>query len=239
MLFSVFSIYWKVLDCLFPPRCAGCQEWGVRFCPRCLNNLKFIPDPLCTRCGDVLTSNRRSFCKRCSEISPQFNQVRSCVFYQGDIRNAIRKLKYLGDLGLGECLADLLLELANQQTWNIDLVTCVPLDNQRKKDRGYNQAEYLGRPLAHKMGKPFFSNAISRIKYTQPQVGLSIADRIQNVDHAFSSEEFIVSGKSILIIDDVITTGATLNSCAAALLKGNAKNVYGITLARAERLLEE
>ena len=165
--------------------------------------------------------------------------VRSAGFYQGVLKNAIQKLKYDGDLALGESLAKLLLKINFQQSWNIDLITCVPLDKKRYRERGYNQSAYLAGSLAHMAGLPYSGKAINRVKHTRPQVGLSMIRRMENVSDAFAANINVVTGKTILLVDDVITTGATLNSCAIALLKAEAAKVFGLTLARAERLLEE
>jgi ComF family protein len=139
-------------------------------------------------------------------------------------------------LGLGEKLAQPLIKLLLANNWEIDLITAVPLDAARQRDRGYNQSLCLARPLAWKTGLPIVSSTIKRIKKTKSQVGLSLEDRKINVAGAFSAEPKLVYGKSILIIDDVVTTGSTINSCAEALMKAEALRVYGLTLARSMRL---
>jgi len=238
-LFKVISTYWKFLDLFFPPKCAGCNLWGYRFCPDCYQKAKRIPESKCNRCGDRIFSGNKQICRRCNMFPPKYSVVRSWAYYDGVLQKAIRNLKYNGDLGLGESLANLLLEVINKQSWRIDLVTCVPLDHRRYKERGYNQSAYLSRPLAYRKSLPYSAKAIKRNRLTRSQIGLSCGERLLNVNGAFLAEKKIVSGKSILVIDDVITTGATLNACASALLLANARKVYGITLARAERLLEE
>jgi ComF family protein len=238
-LFKLFSSYWKILDLFFPPRCAGCNVWGKRFCPECYRKANLVPESICRKCGDRLNIGFDQICNRCNLFPPKFSAVRSWAYYDGALQKAIRNLKYHGDLGLGESLAGLLMEVISKQPWRIDMVTGVPLDHRRYKERGFNQSAYLSRPLAHLMGAPYCSQAIKRNRLTRSQVGLTSAERFMNVDGAFLADKKIVSGKSILVVDDVITTGATLNSCASALLSANAQMVYGITLARAERLLEE
>lgn len=239
ILFKVFSSYWKILDLVFPPKCAGCNEWGHRFCPVCYQKPKLIPEPYCCMCGDRLASGYKLICNRCYLFPPIISAVRSWAYYDCVLQKAILKLKYKGDLGLGESLSRLLLEVISKQTWPIDLVIGVPLDHRRQKERGYNQSAYLARPLAHLMGLPYSAKAIKRIRLTRSQVGLSCGERLMNVKGAFFADKKIVIRKTILIVDDVITTGATLNECASALLSAGAFKVYGITLARAERLMEE
>jgi ComF family protein len=139
-------------------------------------------------------------------------------------------------LGLGEKLAQPLVNLMFTNHWKIDLITAVPLDTARQRERGYNQSLCLARPLAWETGLPIVTSIIKRIKKTKSQVGLSLVDRKINVAGAFKAERKLVYGKSILIIDDVVTTGSTINSCAEALMKADALRVYGLTLARSTRL---
>lgn len=238
-LFKLYSTYWKILDWFFPPRCAGCNAWGHRFCPDCYQKVNQISESICCRCGDKLNYDFKTVCNRCNQFPPKISAIRSWAYYDGVLQKAIRNLKYKGDLGLGETLAGLLLEVINKQSWEIDLITCVPLDHNRHRERGYNQSAYLSRPLAHLTDLPYNGQAITRSKQTKSQVGLTVSERFMNVEGAFLADKKIVLGKSILIVDDVITTGATLNSCASAMFSAKASKVYGITLARAERLLEE
>jgi ComF family protein len=238
-LINVYSAYWKILDWLFPPNCAGCNAGGYRFCPDCYKKANFISEPKCCKCGDNLKAGVKITCNRCHLFPSGISAVRSWAYYDGVLQKAIRNLKYNGDIGLGETLASLLLEVLIKESWSIDLVIGVPLDHYRYKERGYNQSVYLSRPLAHLGGLPHSVKAIKRIRQTRSQVGLSSGERLINVDGAFLADRKIVSRKTILIIDDVITTGATINACTSALLSANAYRVYGITLARAKRLLAE
>jgi len=116
---------------------------------------------------------------------------------------------------------------------DFEAVIPVPLGKKRLKDRGYNQVSIVAYPLALKLGKNFIPRGLMRIRETESQVGLNITDRKENVKDAFLANNQIVAGKSILLIDDVATTGATLSSCTFALRTGGASNVYAVTLARA------
>jgi ComF family protein len=117
--------------------------------------------------------------------------------------------------------------------WSLDLITSVPLGLVRFKERGYNQATLLARPIALFLKVPFSSQALTRIRETKTQVGLSVYERMENMSGAFQAKSKLVEGKSILVVDDVATSGATLNACAKALLDGGASKVYGYSLARA------
>jgi ComF family protein len=156
----------------------------------------------------------------------------SWAYFEGTLQKAIHRLKYQRDLGLANFLGFGLVEIFALSGWIVDLVTAVPQDKSRYRLRGYNQAALLARVFSYQTGIPFFNKAIIKITPTLPQVGLGLPERQRNLEGVFLAERKLIQGKSILIIDDVVTTGTTLNQCAKALLDGQAKNVYGLTLAR-------
>ena len=232
----IHTLGWGTLDFLFPPRCAGCDEWGERYCESCQEQTKLIGSSICQVCGEPYPGSLRLVCQRCQSTELFYASLRSWAYFEGPLQRAIHKLKYKRDLGLGEKLAQPLAELLHANHWDIDLVTAVPLDAPRQRDRGYNQSLYLARPLAWDTGLPIAASVIKKIKKTKSQVGLSVEERKINVTGAFWAERNLVGGKSILIIDDVVTTGSTINSCAEALMRAEASRVYGLTLARSRRL---
>jgi ComF family protein len=142
-------------------------------------------------------------------------------------------LKYDHDISLGEALATPMIESLQKLNWSLDLVTPVPLGLVRLKERGYNQAALLARPIALCLSKPFRPRALQRKRETRSQVGLSVDERRSNMVDAFQADADIVGGKNILVVDDVATSGATLNACARSLLDAGAAKVYCFTLARA------
>jgi ComF family protein len=149
------------------------------------------------------------------------------------VRNAIHRLKYRRDIALGEVLARPMIECFQSVGWQVDLVTPVPLGVARYAERGYNQAALLARPLALSCGLRYASQALIKIKDTRSQVGLGIEQRRENVAGAFMAQNRFVEGRSVLVVDDVTTSGATLEACAVALMSAGAKMVYCLTLARA------
>lgn len=161
------------------------------------------------------------------------NQIRSWAIYQGPLRKAIHGLKYHRNLALGDYFAPALVQVFSDQKWDIDLIIPVPLSPNRRRQRGYNQAEILAIPLALAIQKPLAPHALAKCRETPSQVGQSASERLGNVKDAFIAHSQSVSGHRILLIDDVITTGATLNACAEALFKAGANAVFGLTLARA------
>jgi len=159
--------------------------------------------------------------------------MRSYTLFEGPLRDALHRLKYNNDIGLGAALAPYLATTFFQQSWDVDFVTAVPLSKKRQRSRGYNQAEKLARPFAALIEKPFFPQAIRRVIDTRSQVDLSAEDRRNNVSGAFYANCMDITGKSVIIIDDVSTTGSTISECARALKTSGAKCVFALTLARA------
>lgn len=227
--YLLYHNLWRVLDWVFPPTCGGCDTLGSRWCKSCQQQVKRISGPVCPICGEPASG----VCLKCSSHPPEYTALRSFGFFQGPLREAIHRLKYNSDIGLAEPLSNHLIELYNELKWAVDVVAPVPLGSKRIKTRGYNQSGLLGRPLAYAINKSYQPGVLMRTRETRSQVGLSAAERRQNMDGAFSARANRVSGKTILIVDDVTTTGSTMNACAQALRQAGASAVYGLTLARA------
>ena len=141
-------------------------------------------------------------------------------------------MKYKGDLTLGEVLARPLIDLFEASRWNPDVVVPVPLGERRFIERGYNQSALLARPVALAIGKSYISRGLLKTRETDTQVGLSFSQRIENVDGAFLADPVYINKRRILLIDDVITSGATMEACSDALKKAGAVEVNGLSLAR-------
>lgn len=222
---------WAGLDWLFPPVCGGCNQAGYRWCPDCQKQVQTIPEPVCRNCG--LPISRPGQCPGCKISPPPYEMMRSWLVFEGPIRFALHKLKYRSNVALGDALAKHLAEYVGTLEWPIELVVPVPLGKDRAKERGYNQVGFVAMPLAFINKWSYFPRALVRTRETKSQVGLSIAERRENVSGAFLGDAAIVRGATVLLMDDVATTGATLSSCAAALREAGAKSVYALTLARA------
>ncbi len=219
------------LDWLYPPVCGGCGRLGFRWCPVCQNHVKPIPDPFCDICG--LPQNESGICLTCRKSQPPYKVLRSWLIFEGPIRNALHQLKYQNNLALGEALAKPISEFMRGLCWPIDMVVPVPLGKQRLQERGYNQIGLVARPLAALNDLRYSPLALTRVLETESQVGLSVAKRLKNVRGAFRGNAQMVEGRTVLLMDDIATTGATLTACAEALLQNGAQAVFALTLARA------
>jgi competence protein ComFC len=229
--YRLYRLLWASLDWLYPPVCCSCSTKGSRWCPACQSAARPIRPPLCPCCGRPQAG--ASPCRRCQASPPSYTALRAWAGFRGPLRQAVHSLKYKGNLSLGDVLARPLIQLLPALTWRVDLVIPVPLAIARFRERGYNQAELLARPIALALGIPYASKALVKIRETRPQVDLKAAQRVENVSGAFRGEGRMVSRRSVLVIDDVATTGATLEACSAALKEAGASAVYCLTLARA------
>lgn len=239
-----------ILDAIFPPRCAGCRTWSEEiFCPCCQKNLQMVAAPLCACCGkpfDALAKvSPGSHCADCRDNryhpAPQLDVRRAPYEYSGPIREAIHSLKYRGKTALAAPLAELLWEYSQSQTQpaipveDVSLLVPIPLHPLRRWRRGYNQSTLLARGLSEHTGLPY-AELLRRARHTLPQIELDAAHRAANVRDAFEIDSNTLAEysnlESVLLIDDVATTGATLEECARVLKKAGVDSVYALTLAR-------
>lgn len=228
--YRLYRLAWSGLDWLYPPQCGGCAKPFTRWCSNCAEETKFLGEPICARCG--VPGPGDGECAGCQREPPAFYAARSTAHYSGPIRNAIQRLKYSGDLALGEILARRMLDLLASLKWPVDLVVPVPSSLARRRMRGYNQASLLALPVALGARLPYKPKALRKVKETSTQVGLTVLERKENVRDVFQAARSLVVGKQVLVIDDVMTSGATMDACAQALLDQGARLVYGLTLAR-------
>lgn len=158
--------------------------------------------------------------------------VRAAAHLSGPLRKAIHSFKYKGLRVLADTFGNILYDCWEAEPWPVDIIVPVPLHPQRLRERGYNQSALLARKLGHHTALPIAEHALRRINPTPPQVGLNATQRAENVRDAFQCVDDSLSGLNVLLVDDVLTTGATLRSCAQALQEGNVHAIWGLTLAR-------
>jgi ComF family protein len=227
-----------ILSLLLAPACASCgtpldEPTRGPVCAPCWRAIVPITPPVCDGCGDPLPSwrtisLRESRCPRCRRRPGHVSRSRAIGAYDGTLRAAIHALKYEGRQRLAEPLASLMARSAADILEGADLVVPVPLHRSRQRSRGFNQAEELARHL----GLPV-DHALRRVRKTPSQTDLPAARRHANVRHAFAIvRRAEVRGTVVVLVDDVSTTGATLDACARVLLESGAREVRAITAAR-------
>lgn len=233
-----------LLDALLPPRCQHCGTVGAVLCVDCLATAAAPEPPLCPRCGRSLTPGSpadAAACPTCvSGHGPQvLHALRIAAVYDGVVRESVLALKYRRQRRMAEPLGDLLaaeLRAAIRQGAQADLIIPVPLHTQRHRERGFNQADLLARRCSSRLGIPVAANLLMRQRATSPQVGLTLAERQTNIAGAFAlaSQHAYkrLAGRHLVLIDDVSTTGSTLDAAAAALHAAGPASIIGIAVSR-------
>jgi len=229
-----------LLDLMFPPRCQVCGDFGAEvFCSSCRARVTRISRPHCLVCGAPFDPLAQSgeLCAVCRAEGRHFDFARAVGLFETPLRELIHTFKYDGVRALARPLGELLAEyvadagIPDLAPGDFELICPVPLHPLRESERGFNQAELLARVLAERFGVPVV-RALDRVRFTRPQVLLPARARAANVRGAFSARGDGVAGKSVLLIDDVYTTGATLSECARMLRRAGASRVYVLTVAR-------
>lgn len=227
--------YWRdlrdqFLNLLYPPRCVGCRRIGVSLCAECIEQFPRVEPPFCARCGDQVVAE--GLCTRCRTSPLQIERIRAVVYFEGVLREALHQLKYQGRTALAEPLGGLMAAYWVQHALSADIVVPVPLHAARLRERGYNQAALLARAMTRRIGLALDEQTLVRERATAPQVDLDASQRKENVRGAFRCSARTLTGRRVLLVDDVCTTGATLEACAIALYEGGASSVQALTLAR-------
>ena len=225
-----------VLDFIFPPHCVNCKAINGWLCLDCFGQISFLTDNVCERCGIPLEANYASLCKRCQNGYLQYiDGIRSSArFGSAPIRKSIHFLKYNNHRALASVLGKMLVTAYHQNQLAVDVIIPVPLHPKRLKDRGFNQSELLGKEMSYALNLPHNSQALRRVRHTEVQIKLPASKRRLNVAEAFFCSAEDLRQKRVLLIDDVCTTGATLDACASALHQQGVASVWGLTVARAE-----
>ena len=213
-------------------RCNVCDKEnfnGDYFCNECLNSLPIIKEYKCEHCGR-LTAYSTNYCDSCIEKNINFDKARSLFSYEEPIDTLIQNLKYNSKLYLAEIFADLFVESFLTNFPDTDYITFVPSTKKTIKERGYNQSEILADKLSEKTGIKVLSTA-KKVKDTERQATLNAEERRKNLQGVFKINDVDIKGKNLLIVDDVLTTGTTVDVFAKLLKKKKVCKVYVLTVA--------
>ena len=234
-----------IADLIFPPRCITCdtlleQRGPLPLCPSCREKIRFIHSPLCPRCGLPFPAaeGEDHLCGDCITVEKPYAVARAVGEYEETLLTAIHRFKYRGRAGIGGILGGIMADFA-AGIWDMkifDLIVPVPLHRRRLRERGFNQAVILAREISKRFDIPLDFISLRREAFTPPQVGLGREERSANVRGAFSAKHAErIAGRRILLVDDVYTTGSTLEECTRTLIRAKAESVAVLTLARAVR----
>ncbi len=232
-----------IADVIFPPRCTGCtdilsQQSLQTFCPACIEKIRFITGSLCPICGMAFFDSPAGehLCGNCLENKPYFSLARSVASYETLILDLIHQFKYGRNIATGRALASFMAEFCFQgfDFTDYSLIIPVPLHIHRLRERSFNQSLILAKSLEKKYQIPVNFSLLKRHKFTLTQTGLDKKEREKNIKGAFivTDNANKIEDKNIILIDDVYTTGATINQCAKTLIKAGAGKVAVLTLAR-------
>ncbi|MBI4656236.1 MAG: ComF family protein [Elusimicrobia bacterium] len=241
MKFDFYKI-WKFLANVFFPRiCLHCKR-DIHYlddnvlCPSCFQNLQEIPEFYCKTCGVPLEHGAHCFdCRKPKNENPECSIIRARFVFNPQIRSVIHSFKYHSKPYLAKILAGWLLNSFERypELKGYDSITAIPLHPRKAAQRGYNQSELLAEIIAEEKNLTLLDKVVARKKETKSQAKLTRKERIANISGAF---EVLNAGKAkgrrILLIDDVATTGSTMQECAGALKKAGAKSVAGLVVAR-------
>lgn len=224
-------------ELLWPPRCMGCSAAPEVFsplptCRRCALEVELCCPPVCELCGANLEGpGPNRLCGLCLKSPPAYERARAVFVYGGVVRDALLALKFRDEPHVASVLAR-----AMTDNWSpgahIDAVVPVPLHRLRLLKRTYNQAGLIAAKVARVLGRPLAPSSIARVRPTTAQTGLGRKKRLENLAGAFLAHEQKVKGASVLVIDDIITTGATVQSVAAELKRAGAARVEILAAAR-------
>jgi len=232
---------WRgVLDLLYPPRCEACGRLRRDLiCADCLAQIEAIRPPLCELCGSPFDPKGAGapLCADCRGKRRPFSVARSAAYYGGPVAGAIRRFKYGCQMALWQPLGQLMVDALENgaraiEPETVDVVCAVPLHESRLGERGFNQSELLAEFVAEKLQKPL-KPLLVKTRSTLPQVDLPAQSRAANVRDAFAANlREVIKGQTVLLIDDLFTTGATMTECARVLRRAEAQEVRVLTLAR-------
>jgi competence protein ComFC len=223
-------------NCLFCSMALTDQERDV-ICAACLSTVRRIEPPFCQQCASPFAGAvRESFvCGYCQDLRFAFARAVCACRAEGIVRESIHRFKYNREMYLGPHLAEWLIEAARQWIdWQtVDAIVPVPLHPRKKREREFNQSEYLSAALSRYFDRPLLVGELHRVKDTVTQTALDAEQRHRNLRNAFAARRVdVISRKRLVLVDDVFTTGATLNSCAKVLRRAGAHSVIALAVAR-------
>ncbi len=226
-----------ILDLIYPKRCTMCdctvEPSDKLICPSCAKTLRFTSDPFCLKCGKQLSHEETEYCSDCEKKRHSFDAGRSLFPYSDRVIKSLYRLKYSNRPGYAEFygmkMALVFSELIEK--WGVQVIIPIPLHKSRLKVRGYNQAALMAGALGALAGIPVAEDALVRVKKTRPQRLLDASARQDNLKNAFKIGRFDVKLETVLLVDDIYTTGCTIDEVCRVLRQAGAKEIYFLTAA--------
>lgn len=227
----------RLLGILYPRVCPICGEIlrvkGVYACPECREKVRFVTEPRCKKCGKSIVQETKEYCEDCAGSRRSFVQGIVLAGYTAQVRSALAAVKY-GNLRqhLDFFCSELVALRGNEiRSWQAQALIPVPLHRSKRRQRGFNQAEEIGKRLSAGLGIPMDTRVLYRRKKTTPQKELNDRQRVANLIEAFGVYEDRVQYERVILVDDIYTTGSTAEACSRVLLASGVVEVYVVCLA--------
>ena len=231
---EINKIVTKVTEYIYPKRCPGCDELLKRgekqagFCRNCAKDISLTGSQVCMKCGSPIKNGQAEYCASCAGRVHKFRQSKAVYKYQGPMKQAMYRFKYSNR----RCYARIFAKHAIMshrdffEKSGVEAIIPVPMYAKKQKKRGYNQAEVFARALGRELDLPVYSDIVRRDKNTVPMKQLNPIERRENLQNAFKLSENVVIFRKVLLIDDIYTTGATMDAVAEVLLSQGVGEVY-------------
>ncbi|MBO4267011.1 MAG: ComF family protein [Lachnospiraceae bacterium] len=225
----------KIADIIYPRICPVCghivSKRGRDICPQCEDKLSFVGNDHCMKCGKPVDEDVE-YCSDCSGLSHIYDEGRAALLYDTYMSKSIYRFKYAGKQEFAEFYGRVICEQLGDKikSWNVDAIIPVPVHRDRLKKRGYNQAELIAGQMSKRLKIPVRSDLVTRQKGTLAQKNLSARDRQNNLKKAFKVTGNVVKLDSVLVVDDIYTTGATVDAMAGCLKGAGIRRVYFTSL---------
>lgn len=223
-----------LLDLIYPRRCPMCQgivkpnPENPRICPTCRERLPYLQPPYCLKCGKEVEGEEQEYCYDCTKLPKHFKKGYPVLRYQGDCRKGMEAFKYHNRREYAEFYAEIIDNRhgAELRELALDAILPIPVHPHKKRMRGYNQAELIAKELSSRIETPCYSKCLMRTVNTVPQKELNDKQRLNNLKNAFLLKENHVELRKVLLVDDIYTTGATIEACTDILLSQGVEEVY-------------
>lgn len=229
------SLLEKVIYGIFPRTCVFCDEVinderGI--CINCEKLIEYVEEPKCKKCGKPVTNEEQEYCYDCTKIQHIYMRGFSTYIYNEVVKESIYRFKYHNRREYAKYYGEsICYRFADEiKRLGIEAIIPVPIHRKKQLERGYNQAELIARVIGNEMKLPVVSDLLIRQKYTKPQKELSNSERGKNLENAFIVTENVVKCKKVLLVDDIYTTGSTVDACSKVLLEAGAESVYFVSI---------
>lgn len=236
----------RLVNMIFPIRCPMCEniivQKGKMICEDCDSKAVIIKEAKCEKCGKALLTGERLYCSDCNVINHKFKKGVSVFEHEGALRESVYRFKYNNAREYADYYGKVAAEVYERTfvKWGIDVIVPVPLYKNKEIKRGYNQAKVFADSISKYTGIPVDAKCLIRRKSTVPQKELSIEMRKANLEKAFAVDDLkVLKYKNILLVDDIYTTGSTIDACAKVLMAAGVENVYFVCISTGRNKNEE